>query len=294
MFILGSIFVILLCSSAARATERDGRGSGNTLPVIEGRFHAQRHTRELTFLVLKNDPRTILAVLDPAKRKHMVGDHGSNLKWYTSVDHDMITVNAPRRGIWQIVFISGTSGRIYLLVDVKLQSSFTNTAGPEGNVIRFIAWLTQGDEMLAEAAVLKHVAFSAEVKASDGRVVQLKMYDDGTHGDSVPGDGIYSNEFAAYREPFEAVRIFAEADSFSRSQTLVFPSTPSAPPVIPESVPAASVHDAAGPVQAPDAFDESVDWNEVFRQFRTLNYLFLAALTAVWMAGKIRDWRLGR
>jgi uncharacterized repeat protein (TIGR01451 family) len=125
-----------------------------------------------------------------------------NIQFNSEANSKAFQIIAPESGNWTIVVTTGiiTTGDLDLFASaehdgVKLSASLTKDTLVYPEVAQIQATPTFGGENVVGASV------TGTVTRPDGSKVALTLFDDGlgAHGDSVPGDGIYSASFSQYR-----------------------------------------------------------------------------------------------
>ncbi|MBN1877296.1 MAG: right-handed parallel beta-helix repeat-containing protein, partial [Anaerolineae bacterium] len=121
---------------------------------------------------------------------------------------------APAAGEWQIVLENTVSEVITTFVAAEVAGSaaafdLVVSAPDTQNRITFSTTLMDGGSPVAGATV------TAELYGTDGGIITLPLYDDGTHGDGVTNDGVYAALSTSL--PLDDYQIMARAQTATRS-----------------------------------------------------------------------------
>jgi hypothetical protein len=146
-------------------------------------------------------------------------------------------IDSPAAGIWSARVDAvdvPTNGEPYsLVVSFVSPEELLVTAGNGGQPV----WPGQSVPLLANfhngTNAIIGASVSAEVAAPSGQNNSLQFYDDGTHGDSVPGDGIYSATWSPNLLGLYTLTITASAGLVQRTEVLQLEvQPPAAPPIL--------------------------------------------------------------
>ncbi|MBL7162784.1 MAG: VWA domain-containing protein [Anaerolineales bacterium] len=137
-------------------------------------------------------------LLDPDGQVVSKGDPG--VAFYLDSDSRFIAISLenPPGGDWRFQFSNDQPIQVRAILHSRLRARVISPAGlhPGGEPI----YITVGMiEEMPDGQIVKIIgeaSFSAEIQQPDGTLQSLdQFYDDGTHGDQVSGDGIYTREY---------------------------------------------------------------------------------------------------
>jgi len=253
--------------------------SPDTLPVQDNGFTVDKEVREMTVLITKKTPQAAVIVTSPAGRSYRLRKHPDEVRWFDSPLFSMVTVRRPQPGGWTIQFSSGASDKVYVITDLKLISSIARNVVAPGETITIEARLEKDGRAITTKELLEQVKLLAKVTTSDNRNLELTLVDDGTNGDIVTGDGIYTVRFLADQPADYSVRIVAEAETFVREKTVFVQAVQ---PVVavqrvgpPSSTATATIERVVHVREG-----EAVNWGVVVIKFMTINIVVALLIVA--------------
>lgn len=106
-----------------------------------------------------------------------------------------ITIDTPPGGEWAFQFANQDPAQVHAILHSRLRARADSPGGlhPQGAPMLISASLYEEMDTGHKTKIIGEASFSAEIHLPDGSVESLDtFYDDGTHGDRVPGDGSYS------------------------------------------------------------------------------------------------------
>lgn len=177
----------------------------------------------MILLITKKKTDSGIIIYDPSGKEYSANKrHGTDIQWFESKVFDMVTINQPAPGNWSVRFSSGEGDRVLIITNLKLRSSFNKNFVTQGDVLNVDAWLEKDERPLKTREVLEHIKVSAEINTPDGKTIPLKLHDDGTNGDHVRDDGIYTAELQAEQEGDYSLRLIAGGETFKREKVYAF------------------------------------------------------------------------
>lgn len=147
-----------------------------------------------------------------------------NVKWFRGQKFDVITIVKPEIGSWQIFGISPNEGFATILTNLKLVSDWPShiEAGTEA-LLQARLYEDKKPVSLPEMTGASRFAF--QITPTDKvaePIVREFLVDDGSKGDKIPGDGIFSFQVKLEDAGEYRLRILAKAPTFERQQQIPF------------------------------------------------------------------------
>ena len=190
-------------------------------------FSIDSDVDEATFYI-NHEPEARLSLISPKDESMTAEKHPDYVTWFTGQNFDVITVKEPDLGDWRVVGSTLEDGFATVLTDLKLLTDWPL-------VVR------AGDEPLVKARLYEEnkpitlpdmggvVKFGFQIIPTDKvskPIMQEALYDDGTHGDVVAQDGIYSSATGAIATGAYKLVVVAKGPTFQRSQQIPFTVRP--------------------------------------------------------------------
>lgn len=247
--------------------------SPDTLPLKDNSFMVDQDVREMTLLITKKDPGTAIAITDPSAKKLTAKKHSPDTQWFESNTFDMITMNQPAAGQWNIKFNAEEGNKVFIVTNLNLSSSFNQNFVNQGANLKIDAWFEKDNEVLKLKEVLEHIKISANVKTPDGRITELMLSGSGAAGNIIPPDGVYSAQFQVDQAGDYVIRLTAGAETFKREKEFTFKALKS-----PETKPAA----IAAPKKTETKKENAFSWTSVLIKLGIINITVIAFVMIVY------------
>ncbi len=114
-----------------------------------------------------------------------------NTELYDAIEY---VVLSPITGLWNAKVIGNTAANFALSIEVEGDIEITNMVGDK--YVNFGEPLLISGKLTENSVPVVGATAYAEILKADASTDSLELYDDGTHGDSLANDGIYSNIFS--------------------------------------------------------------------------------------------------
>jgi len=134
-----------------KAAKRD------TVPLSENNFKIDDSVSEMTLLVFKRDTAKEMTLLLPDQSRISAVDRPDNVRWHDEDNYDLITIDNPLSGDWQIDADIDPDNRVMVVTDLKLQTTDLPNNILIGETFDFDASLTEQSEIIVRQDFLKLV-----------------------------------------------------------------------------------------------------------------------------------------
>jgi len=234
------------------AAPRDG------LPLKENKFVVDKSVKELTILAFRDkaDKPTKLKLpngntMDAKTANGLKGWH-----WDPSGGRDLITIDTPPPGEWQIIGAKDPDNRALIVTDLNLSVLQLPTRVYPGERIDGAVAMTNNDKVITKSAFTSEVQAKIADRDEDGKVLQdQKLNDTGASPDILGGDGYFSFDLVRdYAAGVYSVVVTAKSPTFERVWRQNFAMAPNAPVLF---KPLTVMPKAAPPPQGEQAQDQS-------------------------------------
>jgi hypothetical protein len=164
------------------------------LPISSKGFRIDAEVQEATFYINHESDQEITLV-KPSGAKVMSGASGEEVKWFKGRQFDVITIIAPEPGQWEIQGLPKNEGFATVLTSLKLTAVWP--AAFNASVPTLLeARLFEAKKPVILPQMTGVVTYAFEITPTDRvsePILREKLYDDGTHGDRIAGDGVFSS-----------------------------------------------------------------------------------------------------
>jgi uncharacterized protein (TIGR03503 family) len=193
------------------------------LPLTKKGFEIDEDIEEATFYVNAEEGNEIV-LISPSNLTLSIGSKPDSVKWFKGQKFDVITLKKPDPGTWQLRGISGNEGFATVLTNLKLVADWPETVYA-GDTTLIQARLYEGEKPIVLPAMSGVVNYAFQITPTDKvsePIARDRLLDDGTQGDVVKDDGIFSATVKIPSEGEYRLRILARAPTFEREQNVPF------------------------------------------------------------------------
>lgn len=130
--------------------------------------------------------------------------------------YELYNIFSPLPGTWEAIIRGKEDVKLDITISTwgRTDLKILGVIEPEysvGDSIPIIALLQDEGKRITSPGFLENLEFLSWIENPKGKIEKLKLYDDGHHADSSPGDGIYGNLFTNTSIPGDyIVRILAQ------------------------------------------------------------------------------------
>jgi len=170
------------------AAPRDG------LPLKDNKFLVDSAVKELTILAFRDKPEEQTKLKLP--NGQIVDVQGSKSKtgwrWDDSGGRDLVTIENPPAGAWQIIGALDPDNRALIITDLKLRLTPLPTRIYPGERIDGALMLTNHDQPITKAALTQTIKATIDEQKGSELVTSIKLNDQGADPDIIGGDGRFN------------------------------------------------------------------------------------------------------
>ena len=203
------------------------------LPIEGNSFTVDGGVKEFTALIFKGAgaAEQPLNLVDPDGNRRSAGNYPDNTRWLSEQAYDLITVQSPKAGQWQIDGELGEGSRVTVVSDLRMVVSEIPPSFDQDNPVNVRVAFYEEEQQLLDPEFLGLLRVTLTLTAPDGRsgtkVLSGELPpEDGTYTDtigSLPGQGDYE------------LTVLTDGHTFSRkfTATLRFEQPGSGEPSLP-------------------------------------------------------------
>ena len=260
--------------------------SPEMLPMEKNSFLIDGSIREVTIVVSRESAATDIQINAPDGQQYSGNKKYSGISWFVSDNFDMITVQNPVEGRWEILYSTGENNRAYIITDLKLETNFEQLYAVFGENLDIKAWLEKEGTIIRDGEVLETTNFSIELKNPDGNISNLKPLNS--------GDGIFQKNITPYKDGNYKLRVIAKGKTYEREKAFLFNVAnlqESKEDLIAERE-ARKAEQAEAQEYTEEEEQVPVNWAKIIIQFISIN-LIIGILVVVYMKRhSIKDFKL--
>lgn len=202
--------------------------SPQVLPLTSKGFKIDAGIDEATFYIKRDSPESEISLRSSDGTIMTPKDHPPSVRWFQGQKFDVVTVLQPRLGDWRINGLPSSDSFATVLTNLKLITDWP-TAASLGSPILLQARLYENQKPVVLQEMAGATKYAFEIIPSDKvsePIVREFLFDDGSHGDKVANDGIFSHEVELTEEGEYRLKVIARAPTFERSQQVPFKIKP--------------------------------------------------------------------
>lgn len=279
----------------------------DALPTQGKTFLVDPSVREMTIVVSKTEPESTVGLRAPGGRRLNRQEAVPGIRWFAAEAFEMITVESPEAGTWEIGYRQEAAREVFILTDLSLRSSFRENAVARDSLRPVEVWLEEKGEKLPTAILeTQGVEFLCELEPEGQEKIPVRLRDDGLAGDRTAGDGVFAGSVQTDTVGTCRLIVLALGKTFERRLVHEFrvfepepgPRQPEAAgaqvqsppdPVRPEGRPEAADREAAN--VEPPISPKPVNWKIEIAQFFLVNSGLAAVAAAVFVIARSRKKR---
>ena len=134
-----------------KAAKRD------SVPLLDNNFKIDDSVSEMTLLVFRREGAKQTELILPNQSRVSNQDKPNNVRWHNEDNYDLITIDSPLSGAWQIDADVDPDNRVMVVTDLQLRSTDLPNNILIGETFDFDASLTEKGELIVRQDFLKLV-----------------------------------------------------------------------------------------------------------------------------------------
>ncbi|TLX50586.1 TIGR03503 family protein [Pseudoalteromonas ruthenica] len=179
---------------------------GNEIPLLDNRFRIDHDVDKITLLFFRRQgsPAVVLVRPDGSKiyATHSLND--DNLQWHDELGYDLIVLNKPMPGPWQVVGQILPDSRIMVIGDISLQVDELPPLLFRGEIIKLTGKVLNDGEQVKIGRFRDVINMQVDFVSTNNNEYSnfgartehvANFKDDGRGFDERPGDAIFTGEF---------------------------------------------------------------------------------------------------
>lgn len=189
------------------------------VPLSDNRFQIDASVSEFTALIFRGSSGTTKLISPSGQVYDSVrAKQDPQLRWHHDLGFELITLQAPEPGQWQVDAQQDPNSRVQVLSDLKLKVTGVPATLFAGNAVEMQIMLTEQEQIVTTPQVLRNAEVRLAVTAPDGRV-GVKVLSD---VENIPSSGIYKEIIQRLEAEGEyQFQVQVVGKTFERRQTVV-------------------------------------------------------------------------
>ncbi len=194
------------------------------LPLTSKGFKIDAGIDEATFYINREAAESAISLVAPDGVKITAATAPKSVRWFEGQKFDVVTVLQPRPGDWRISGLPSGDSFATVLTNLKLITDWP-VAANLGSPLLVQARLFENEKPVVLREMAGATKYAFEITPSDKvsePIIREFLVDDGTRGDKVAHDGIFSHQVEFEDVGEYKLKVVARAPTFERSQQLAF------------------------------------------------------------------------
>ncbi|BFM06556.1 vWA domain-containing protein [Halioxenophilus aromaticivorans] len=192
----------------------DQAAPAEQVPLAEDRFAIDSSVEEFTALVFRKDKvvPTVLQGPDGSRYSLVEADGNPDVSWFSGLDYDLITLQQPLEGEWQVLTGIAPDSRVTVVSNLNLVVKTMPTNLFRGQRLPVDVRLQEDGETITAMDFLQLVDLTATTFGGDEGRQMMNMAQTG-----VPANGIFRSRLPHFNQPGEyELTIALDGKSFQR------------------------------------------------------------------------------
>ncbi len=195
----------------SQAVQRD------TLPLKDNRFVVDGTVHDLTMVVFHGTGDKPVGIVAPDGTRYSHETPPVQGRWATEQGYDMITIENPTPGSWQVQASTDPDNRVMVVTDISMEMDPIPTAGLVGEHLDLTARLREKGKVVTDHDFLGLLNFTVTRTTESADHDSRQLHDDGVTPDVTAGDGVFSTSLDDLLRPGnQELRVAIEGETFQR------------------------------------------------------------------------------
>ena len=191
------------------------------LPLIDNKVKVDESIKEITFLIFRKNKSSNTVIISPSGNQYDNKKDSDDVIWHSENRYDLVTINTPEKGIWNIDANIDPDNRVIVVTDLRLITNDIPDTILSGDIIPFYVHLESEQEIIKRQDFLHFVHMRVKYyDEEENKQYSTKLKDNGKNIDEHKKDGIYSAEIkntsTLGKHTFE---LFVNGTTFKRKST---------------------------------------------------------------------------
>jgi len=260
--------------------------SPEMLPMEKNSFLIDGSIREVTIVASKASPETDIQIIAPDGQTYSGSHQYSGISWFVSDNFDMVTVQKPVQGRWEILYSTEENNKAYIITDLKLETNFEQLYAVFGENLDIKAWLEKEGAIIRDGQVLETTDIYIELNNPDGNISNLKPLNG--------GNGIFYKSITPFKDGNYRLRVVAKGKTYEREKAFLFnvANLQESKEDLKAAREARKAEKAEEQEPSEEEEQESVNWSKIIVQFISLNLIIGIFVIAYMKRQSIKDFKL--
>ncbi|TVP53747.1 MAG: VWA domain-containing protein, partial [Halomonadaceae bacterium] len=189
-----------------------GSASSDEVPLADNQFTIDSTVEQFTALIFRDPGADSIRLQTPSGNTLNRSDRKDNLRWLSTREYDLITLDQPEEGEWQVSGLIGTDSRIKVVSQLRMVVSQLPRQFFASDTLPLSIAFYEDGELITDQELLALMELTVEISTAEGR--------SGTRVVSGPASaaGVFRDDIKLLRDPgMYQVMVRADGGTFNRS-----------------------------------------------------------------------------
>jgi hypothetical protein len=146
------------------------------VPIEGGQFQIDAGVEQLTALIFYgNEERTKISLIDPDNRSLEADVNGNGVQWFSNEKFSLVTVDAPRPGLWRLVAPRSDENRITVVSDLSIDVDPLPNSLPLDTPAELGIRLLDRKGVISDKALIEAFSITLRILQPDGNSESIKV-----------------------------------------------------------------------------------------------------------------------
>ena len=163
-----------------------------SLPLKDNKFKVDKSIENMTLVIMQEGDAKPAAVILPGGESFNQASHPNTVKWHHENGFDLVTIESPVEGIWQIDANIDPDNRVIIATNLELDvSPLPNNIMPN-EIIHIYGHMLEDGKPLIKRQLLDNIDMVLLQEQHNGTAQSIHLSDSGIPPDLSVGDGVFS------------------------------------------------------------------------------------------------------
>ncbi len=141
----------------------------DALPISGNKFMIDNRVKEFSVLIFRRPGAEDTRMVTPGEREFIHTNAPGKVNWLHEDNYDLVTVQKPEPGLWQIIAETDPDNQIMIVTDLKLQINEIANSVSKDEVLDIEVFLTDRGQLVTRPNFLNMLDIKLQQKMTNGR-----------------------------------------------------------------------------------------------------------------------------
>ncbi|PCH59610.1 MAG: hypothetical protein COC05_06520 [Gammaproteobacteria bacterium] len=163
-----------------------------SLPLKNNKFKVDKSIKNMTLVIMQEGDAKPAAVILPGGKSFNQAFHPKTVKWHHENGFDLVTIESPVEGLWQIDANIDPDNRVIVATNIELGVSPLPNSIMPNEIIHIYGHMLEDGKPLIKRRLLDNIDMVLLQEQHNGTAQSIHLSDSGIPPDLGVGDGVFS------------------------------------------------------------------------------------------------------